>query len=222
MKQFFEKYKHGWILGYVFIYMVWFFALENRSDTVFHTIHIKLDDLIPFNEYFVIPYFLWFAYIAVTVLYFFFTSKEDFYKCCGFLFIGMTICLIIYTFCPNEQNLRPDSFTRDNIFVTLVNGLYATDTSTNVCPSIHVYNSIGAHIAIINSKLKEKRILCFASFVLAVSICLSTVFLKQHSAFDGICAAGLSIVMYLIVYKVDYKTLLQNIKERKDDDTEIA
>lgn len=222
MKQLIKKYKHGWILAYVFIYLIWFFALEARSDVVFRTIHIKLDDLIPFNEFFVIPYFLWFAYIAVTVLYFFFTSKEDYYKCCAFLFIGMTICLIIYTFWPNEQNLRPASFARDNIFVKLVKGLYVTDTSTNVCPSIHVYNSIGAHIAISNSKLKEKRGLCFVSFILAGSICLSTVFLKQHSVFDGICAIGLSIVMYLLVYKVDYAGLIQRIKERKENDTEIA
>ena len=222
MKQFISKYKHGWLLGYTFIYLVWFFLLENRSNVTFHTIHIKLDDLIPFNEYFVIPYFLWFLYIAGTILYFFFTSKEDYYKCCAFLFIGMTICLIIYTIWPNEQNLRPDTFTRDNIFVAIVKTLYTTDTSTNVCPSIHVYNSIGAHIAITHSKLKEKRGLCAASFVLAVSICLSTVFLKQHSAFDGICAVGLSIVMYLLVYKVDYTTLIQTIKEKKDKDTEIA
>lgn len=222
MKQWLQKYKHSWLLLYTFIYLIWFFILENRSNTTFQSIYIKLDDFIPFNEFFIIPYFLWFAYIAVTVLYFFFTSKEDYYKCCAFLFIGMTICLIIYTFWPNEQNLRPTSFARDNIFVDMVKGLYMTDTSTNVCPSIHVYNSIGAHIAISHSKLKEKKGICFASFVLAVSICLSTVFLKQHSVFDGICAIGLSIVMYLLVYRIDYADLIQKIKERNEDDTEIA
>lgn len=217
MKKFLETYKHGWLLSYTFIYLIWFFYLEHRSNVKFINIHIKLDDMVPFNEFFIIPYFLWFAYIAGTVLYFFFTSKEDYYKCCSFLFIGMTICLIIYTFWPNEQNLRPTAFARDNIFVNTVKALYLTDTSTNVCPSIHVFNSIGVHIAICNSKLKEKRALCAVSFVLAVSICLSTVFLKQHSVFDGICAVGLSIVMYLLVYKIDYSSFMQRMRG-----TEIA
>ncbi len=222
MKQWIKKYKHSWLLLYTFIYLIWFFLLEHRSNVIFRSIYIKLDDFIPFNEFFIIPYLLWFAYIVATILYFFFTSKEDYYKCCAFLFIGMTICLVIYTFWPNEQNLRPDSFARDNIFVTIVKKLYLTDTSTNVCPSIHVYNSIGAHIAITNSKLKEKRGVCFASFVLAVSICFSTVFLKQHSVFDGICAIGLSIIMYLLVYKADYAGLIRKIRERKENGTEIA
>ena len=208
MKQFYTKYKHGLILFYFFIYLAWFFYLEGRTNVNFINIHIPLDDYIPFNELFVIPYFLWFAYIAITILYFFFTSKEDYYKCTAFLFIGMTICLIIYTIWPNAQDLRPEVFPRDNFLVDMVKGLYLTDTSTNVCPSIHVYNSIGVHIAIMESpRLKNKKWLRICSFLLAVSICLATVFLKQHSVFDGICGILLSIVMYFLVYKIDYVSL---------------
>ena len=205
MKQFFEKYKHGWILGYVFIYMVWFFALENRSDTVFHTIHIKLDDLIPFNEYFVIPYFLWFAYIAVTFAYFFWADKQDFIRLCIFLFTGMTICLVIYYVWPNGQNLRPDLTTlaRENIFTRILAMLYSTDTHTNVCPSIHTFNSVGACIAIYKSKkLKSKQAIRIGSLILTVSICLSTVFLKQHSILDVFWALVLAVPMYLLAYRL--------------------
>lgn len=208
MKSLIQKYKHGWILSYFFIYLVWFFALEGRTGIRHTSIYIKLDDYIPFNELFVIPYVLWFAYIAVTVFFFFFTSKEDFYKTCAFLFIGMSICLLIYTIWPNGQNLRPTEFARDNIFVDIVKLFYKNDTSTNVCPSIHVFNSIGAHIAIAQSSyFKNKRYVKFASFVLMVLICLATVFLKQHSAFDGFAAIGLSGIMYMLVYKVDYSKI---------------
>ena len=208
LKQFISKYKHGWVLFYFFIYMAWFLYLEGRTDVNFTPIHIKLDDLVPFNELFVIPYFLWFAYIAGAVLLFFFKSKEDFYKCTAFLFIGMTICLIIYTIWPNGQNLRPSVFPRDNFLTDMVKGLYQTDTSTNVCPSIHVFNSIAVHIAISRSSLFDKhKIIKAGSFILMIAICLSTVFLKQHSVFDGICAVALSCVMYVLVYKVDYVKL---------------
>lgn len=202
LKDLIRKYKHGWVFSYFLVYIIWFFTLENTV-TNYKTIKIWLDDYIPFNEWFVIPYYLWFTYIAVTVLYFFLTNKEDFYKCVSFLFIGMTICLIIYTIWPNGQHLRPDlsQIPRDNIFIRVVSRLYAFDTPTNVCPSIHVFNSIGAHIAIHKSKaLKKHKWIQWSSFILMILICLSTMFLKQHSAFDVIAGIALSGVMYIFVY----------------------
>jgi len=199
--------------------MIWFVWLENRTNISYHPIHTGLDDIIPFQEIFIIPYLLWFAYIGVTLLYFFFTNREDFYKTTAFLFIGMTVCLIIYTIWPNAQNLRPAEFPRDNIFSRLVGFIYGMDTSTNVCPSIHVFNSIGAHIAISHSaSLKNKRWIQLASFVLMLSICLSTVFLKQHSAFDGFCAILLAAVMYLIVYVPNYRKVFD---EEPEQETEL-
>lgn len=195
--------------------MYWFTTLEKSVVTKYKAIHIWLDDYVPFNEYFIIPYLIWFLYIAAVVLYFFFTSKEDFYKCCGFLFIGMTICLIIYTFWPNGQNLRPTTFARDNIFVDIVKLIYSTDTNTNVFPSIHVFNSIGAHIAIMSSsRLKKNHFIKQISLILTFTISLSTVFLKQHSVLDGLAAIILAIIMYLIVYTPDYSRFFQHINEK--------
>ncbi|MDF2590413.1 MAG: phosphatase [Anaerocolumna sp.] len=218
MKELILKYKHGWVLSYFFIYIIWFFALEQNVTTKYTPVHIWLDDFIPFNEWFVIPYYLWFAYIFVTVAYFFLTSKDDFYKITAFLFIGMTICLIIYTIWPNGQNLRPDLATigRDNIFIDVLRKLYSTDTSTNVCPSIHVFNSIGAHIAIHHSEtLKKHKWVQVSSFVLMTLIILSTMFLKQHSALDAIAAIALSIVMYLLVYNFSSSRQLHKLKQKK-------
>ncbi len=203
MKTLIHKYRHAWVLSYFVIYMVWFYYLEQTVTKNYYSIHIKLDDLIPFNEWFVIPYMLWFLYIFLTVVYFFFASRDEFYKVTAFLFIGMTICLIIYTIWPNGQDLRPnlDALGRDNIFIRIVRRLYSTDTSTNVCPSIHVFNSIGAAIPICKSEsLRKKRWLTYGSIILTIFISLSTVFLKQHSAFDVIMGVLLAFVMYLVVY----------------------
>lgn len=211
---FFSKYKHAWILSYFFLYMSWFIYLEERTNIEHFTIHCRLDDLIPFCEYFIVPYLLWFAYIGITIAYFLFTDKDSYYKCCAFLFIGMTICLTIYTFFPNQQNLRPTQFANNNIFTKLVQMIYHSDTSTNVCPSIHVFNSIGVHIAIQKSqKLHQKTWLQICSGILSISICLSTVFLKQHSVVDGICGIFLAVVMYVLVYKVDYRKLFHREKD---------
>ena len=216
MKTFINKYKHAWILLYFFIYLPWFLFLESHITTDYTVVTIDIDKWIPFNEFFVIPYLLWFAYIAVTIAFFFFTSKREFYRCCAFLFIGMTICLIIYTIWPNGQNLRPTSFARDNILVDIAKTLYNADTSTNVCPSIHVFNSIGAHIALAKSeRLKNHKWVVNCSLVLMILICMSTMFLKQHSAFDVICSVMLSAFMYVVIYKVDYSKIIATVKAKK-------
>lgn len=215
LKNLFYKYRHGLVLLYFFPYMIWFSALEKTVTHNYTPVHIWLDNIIPFNEFFIIPYLLWFVYIGTTIVYFFFTSKEEFYKVCAYLFIGMTISLIIYTVWPNGQDLRPTAFKRDNIFVDIVKMIYSYDTHTNVFPSIHVFNSIGAHIAIVSSNsLKDNKPVKRGSFILAVLICLSTVFLKQHSVMDGFGAVILAAIMYLVVYVPDYSKHFHKVAEK--------
>lgn len=214
MKEFIAKYKHAWVMLYVLIYLPWFFFLE-KNVVRYDIVHVELDDYIPFCEYFVIPYFLWFAYVVVAVLYFFFTNKDDYYRLCAFLFIGMTLSLAICTVWPNGHDLRPAELTRDNIFMDMVRGLWKTDTPTNVFPSIHVYNSIGVHFAVRNSEaLKNRWGIRTVSFILMASICLSTVFLKQHSVVDGLGAIAMSLFMYRMVYHPEHALNREKLKEQ--------
>ena len=157
IKQFILRYRHAWVLLYSFIYMPWFCYLEKHRFSHYYLIHSPLDDYIPFVEYFIVPYLLWFLFIAVTIAYFFFTDKKGYYQLTAFLFTGMTIFLIICTVFPNELNLRPHTFANDTVFTRLVQQLYSTDTPTNVLPSIHVYNSLGAAIAIGHSQALKKH-----------------------------------------------------------------
>ena len=217
IKKTMTKYRHGLILSYFFVYLFCFSYLE-KTVTKFTPMHSILDDYIPFNEWFIIPYLLWFIYIFVTVAYFFFTSKSDFFKCCGYLFIGMTICLLIYKIWPNGHYLRVDINTlgRSNICTKIVANLYQVDTATNVFPSIHVLNSIGAFIAIHKSeRLRNIQWIQISSFVLTVAICLSTVFLKQHSILDVFGGIILSIIMYFMVYVPAWGKEAKLVKSKK-------
>lgn len=203
MKEFLKKYSHAVAILYLPFYLFCFTGLERRNSENYYVVESELDALIPFCEWFVIPYFLWFIYIAATFAYFFLADKQDFFRLCIFLFTGMTLCLVIYYVWPNGQNLRPDLTTlgRENIFTRILAMLYSTDTHTNVCPSIHTFNSVGACIAIYKSKkLKNKKFLRIGALVLTVSICLSTVFLKQHSILDVFWALVLAVPMYLLAY----------------------
>lgn len=103
MKELLRKYGHVWALGYAFIYMPWFLYLERSVTRDYAVMHVRLDDYIPFNEYFIIPYLLWFLYVSAAVLYFFFTDKVGYYRLCTFLFAGMTISLLICTFSPTVR-----------------------------------------------------------------------------------------------------------------------
>ncbi len=205
MKKFYQNYKHAIpLIIYGIIYLSWFAHLEKTVTKDYQVIHTFIDDYIPFCELFVVPYFLWFAYVAVTVMFFFFKNKDDYYKTCAFLFTGMTIFLIISTLFPNGHHLRLTEMPRDNVFTRMVSGLWATDTATNLWPSIHVYNSLGAHFAITKSSYFEnKKGIRIASLVLCVSIILSTMLIKQHSVFDVITAFIMAFIMYLIVYYYD-------------------
>lgn len=208
MKTFIHKYRHALVLLYGLIYMPWFMWLESRADMPYHVIHVGLDDRIPFVEYFIVPYLLWFLYIAAVFLYLFFKDRREFYQYCIFLFTGMTLFLIISTVYPNGHLLRPSEFERNNIFTLAVQLLYQADTATNIFPSLHVFNSIAAHRAVVNNPaLRKKRLIRGGSFILMVSIILATMFLKQHSVLDVISGILLGVLMDQLVYRTDYSTV---------------
>ena len=191
MKKFYERYKHAIpLIVYAFIYLSWFSYLERTVQNPQTIIHMKWDDMIPFCEVFVIPYYLWFGYVSIVVLYLLFKNKQDYYRACTFLFTGMTIFLLVST--------------------TMVAALYKADTPTNLWPSIHVYNSIGAHLAVThNEKLRKNKVIYFGSLILCISIILSTVFIKQHSCFDVITGILMGAIMYVIVYQLDIISIYQ-------------
>ena len=144
-----KKYQHVWIVPVYGIFYLWAFQYLEQRNVKAHIIHLKLDDMIPFCEYFIIPYLMWFLYIALTVGYFAFINKnkQEYYQLIFTLGLGMTLFLVVSYFYPNGQDLRPH-LTGDGFFISLVRHLYRIDTPTNILPSIHVFNSVACCIAI--------------------------------------------------------------------------
>lgn len=202
-----KDYSHAW---YVFIYgifyMICFALLEKRSYPRINIIHMKVDDAIPFCEYFIVPYLLWFAFVALTVLYFTFVNqdKKEYYQLICSLAVGMTIFLLVSFFFPNGQTLRPTVFPRENIFTDMVRYLYMIDTPTNILPSIHVFNTIACLTAIMRSpSLYPRKGLIAGTNILSILIVLSTLFLKQHSMIDVLSAFLLNMICYQLFYAVE-------------------
>ena len=204
LKTFFKKYRHGLVLSiYGIVYILAFRYLETRPIHGYHIVHTVFDDMIPFCEYFIIPYLLWFPYMLLAVIYFVFfnKNKHEYYQLAFNLMTGMTIFLIVSYVYPNAQHLRPAEFPRNNLFTSIVKWLYKTDTPTNILPSIHVFNSLAVHMSLTNCEaLRNRKGIRIASLTLTTLIIMSTMLLKQHSVIDVCMGATLALFGYLVFY----------------------
>ena len=198
-----KKYRHTLIVPlYLIFYLAIFEILEMRN-TSFHVIHTRIDDMIPFCPYFIIPYVLWFGFVAATVIYFAFAvaDKKEYYRLIITLGTGMTLFLVVSFLYPNGHNLRQPLIGNDP-FTQAVRILYYVDTPTNILPSIHVFNSVACGIALArNERWSKNTLRPVLSWLLAGSIILSTLFLKQHSMIDVTLALALNIFCDYLFYK---------------------
>jgi membrane-associated phospholipid phosphatase len=131
------------------------------------------------------------------------------------VFSGLTICLGIYYFFPTGLNLRLATDPHNTGFLyNLVVMLRGIDTPTNVCPSIHVMNTVMIFQAVCSlDNLKHRRLTIAVHAVIMVLICASTVMLDQHSVIDVLCGIMMSFVIHGLVYKVEWKEELARRKK---------
>lgn len=195
-----KKSNDSLIIAYCIFYLTWFTYLEKTTTDSYTILHSRFDDFIPFSEYFIIPYLFWFLYVSIPLFILFFKDKNIFYDFFISLAIGMTSALLICHIFPNGTDFRPYINPNKNIFSYIVSLIYKIDTNTNVFPSIHVYNSIATHIAISKSKIFNNTIKK-SSFVIMILICMSTVFLKQHSVIDVMGSTILFYLTYIFIYE---------------------
>ncbi len=201
LKRLINKYKHFLLLSLYGFAQIWFNYCE-RTIRPKYIMYSRLDDYIPFVKEFVLAYLFWFVYMGIGFIYLGLVSKKDYYKLCVFMFGGMYLCYILYSIFPNGQNLRP-VITENDIFSRMIKHIYTTDTPTNVAPSIHVFNSIAVHVALVNCPtLEDKRLAKWASLICMLAICASTVLIKQHSIKDVMWSILLAIIFYEAIYRL--------------------
>ena len=202
MEKWLARYDHSWVFLYWIVYLAWFGWLEENVTSGYYVIQSALDQWIPFHELFVVPYLLWFPYVAAVIGWFFLHDKKEFYRLTAYLYLGMTIFLIVCTIFPNGVSLRPAVLPRDNILTELVRAIWTVDTPTNVLPSLHVYNSVVCCVAVFrDEQLGRSGWLKGIVLMLTISIVLSTMFLKQHSVIDVVTALTMAGALYEVFYQ---------------------
>ena len=189
----------GWI-GYFLLYLL----TENLiPPEKCHPVHMFLDDLIPFNEYFAVFYVAWYALVFFSLLFSLLYDVEKFKHIQKFTIVTQVVAMLCYILWPSRQDLRPEQFPRENFFTWVMGSIYYFDTSTGVCPSLHVAYSLG----ILSADLKDRemgRVWKVLLTLLVVMISVSVCFVKQHSALDVLTALPLGLLAEILVYGRDW------------------
>ena len=198
------RFSHVKLLGGWIFYFTMYFITENLIPwEKCHPIHCALDDLIPFNEFFVFFYVGWYLLVFGSLAYTFFYDTDSFRKLQTYIIITQVIAMSCYIIYPSRQDLRPEVFERNNVLTALMAFIYSFDTSTGVCPSLHVGYSLGILSVALKDRMLGAGWKAALTFVV-VMICFAVCFVKQHSAVDVFAALPMCLVAELLVYGKDY------------------
>lgn len=208
MKTWVKEHRYCYAVGYMIFYLAAFFISE-RVLVPKYIISCPVDNWIPFNELYIIPYCLWYPLLLASWLFTMVTCKEDFQDLCMIMFGGMTLSIILYWIFPNGLELRPGEIP-DNFCGQLVKLLHSVDTPGNVCPSIHVSSSTAIMVVALRSEILRRRpVLKWGTTILCILICLSTVYLKQHSVVDVVCGCLVTAVLAVFTWRAPWRRWLK-------------
>lgn len=198
------QYSHLlYLLGWVGYFSLYFLTENLIPAESCRPMHCALDDAIPFCEYFLIPYVFWYLMVAGSLLYFALYDPESFKKLMTYIIVTQVTAMAIYILWPSRQDLRPESFARDNLFTRGVAFLYSFDTSTNVCPSLHVAYSLGLVSVWLRDRSRGRVWKAFV-VIAVILVCLSTAFIKQHSVLDAAAAVPVCLLAEFVAYGIPW------------------
>ena len=184
------------------VYLLTFLLLERLPAAPYWATQLPIDQHIPFCEYFVIFYCLWYFLLVAVGVYLLFRDASAFRRYMAFLALTFFLSEAIWLLVPNGQDLRPAVMPRDNLCTAILSALYAIDTNTNVLPSVHVVGAVGAALAVWDCRdFRRKAAVRWTTAVLAALICVSTLFVKQHAVLDVVAGLGVSLLAAVPVYR---------------------
>ena len=195
-------YRHLLLLGGWLVYFSLYFLTEQLIPYEnCHVVHCALDDAIPFCEYFIVPYLLWFLLVAGSLLYLLLYDVPSFRRLSIYIMITQAGAMLVYILWPNIQLLRPEAMPRENLFTWIVSFVYRFDTPTGVLPSLHAAYSI-AILSVFEHRRETKLWWRVLLPILVVIIILATFFVKQHSVLDALAAIPLCLLGELLIYRL--------------------
>jgi len=153
-----------------------------------------IDRITPVIPGFAVIYLIAFPFWYITYLL---ICRSDPDKCRATVIVNIgakLFCGLLFIMFPTT-NIRPQ-ITGTGIPETLLGLIYSMDSPDNLFPSIHCLESVFCFLLIKDEPGVHKYIKQ-ASFILAASICLSTLFTKQHVLPDVMSGTAIAIAAYL-------------------------
>ncbi len=198
MRPFFQKHQDFCYMG-LFPLLHFFYFLLQKLPLQYHIVHTTMDEYIPFLPVFILPYIFWYIYVPLPMLYMYFTRRQIYLRQIVTLFSGAFICVFLFFLCPTAINFRPQPQGR-GLLLSLCRMIFQSDQPVNVFPSLHCYEAMAIHLSTFSGSFGREHLLLRLSSAVAVTlICLSTVFVKQHSVADLIAGCFLSILIHVII-----------------------
>lgn len=209
--------RYGWILGLVYFglqYGMYRLAnwIANLTGTVSWAFVPKIpmiDDHIPVVSIFVVIYLFSYVFWIFGPIFASLTRKENFINYIIGLSAAYIIGFLIFVFAPTYMDRGAEGLlniaSQQGFFNHLLGIVYSSDGSDlafNLFPSYHCLISIYCYLGIRKQQEVSKGLRVY-SLVMAILICLSTVFTKQHYFIDIIGGLSISFICYAVVQKIN-------------------
>lgn len=189
-----------------------------------------IDNFIPivpaFAVVYVLSYIFWFLAPVMAST----CGKEHFKKFVIGQLIAYTIGFVIYIIMPTYMDRVAEGLLEyaenGHWLLKIIYNVDGGAHAFNLLPSYHCLTSVYSYLAV----RKQNDIPYWyriVSLVMAILICLATVFIKQHYFLDLVAGVGIAIICYVtvnLIYKLKAKKLhkssTENIAEKETQKTE--
>lgn len=143
-----------------------------------------------------IPYMVWMPFLYLTLIYFYYRDRRLYFHTLLAYTVSVLICYGIYL---TYQTTVPRSVILDNDLLSqMVMFVYRNDAPYNCFPSIHCLSSYLLFIAANKSPVIRSRVVVVIG-LLAGTIIVSTVFVKQHVVMDVFAGVILGHIVFSLV-----------------------
>lgn len=198
------------------VYILCFFITEKLvpEGTQVWDPSIPADYNIPFVPQFIIFYCAWYVCLFAVGLWLMFKDGRGFSRYMIFILSSFMASLLFCLIVPNGIDLRQpvegtDIFSRAVVFLRQI------DTPTNVFPSMHVIGSVGYVLGVFYTDTIKSVWIRALSVLVAVGICASTVFLRQHALLDIVGGLGFAFVAWVFVYLIPDLRARRRVMQKK-------
>ncbi len=201
--------KSGWIMGIFLLVIEYvFYLLGNTLSNLFNIAPISpkidiIDNNIKMVKIFIIPYIYSYAFWLFAPIVVSLTNKKNFYNYAIGLLLAYFVGFLFFTFMPTYIN-RVDEGLYDalgnDILSKLIRLIYNSDgkeSGYNLFPSYHCLISTYCYLGIRKQKEISTGFKAY-TLIMAILICMSTVFIKQHYFLDIIGGVLIAIICYIL------------------------